>query len=142
MDKVRECRPAAVEGPIHIGAEECPPVFIADVREKLLAGDSGVAYQNVKLTKFIQHIVNHARHLLGISHVCLYRNGRPPCGPDLLGQRLGRRLGAVVIDRHPVPRRGKPSGAGRPDPTAPPGNEDGASRGCLAHIHFLPASPV
>src|SRR2546426_903469 len=59
-----------------------------------------------------------------VREVSLYRHGFVPRMGQLLDQRVGLGLSALVGDRHPCPRLAKQHGSGTTDTAAAPGHED------------------
>ena len=117
-------RPAAVEDAVQVGAHQRPPILVAHVTEQSRPGLSGVAYQNVKLTKIIQHIVNHPLDLFRIGYIGLNRDGGASGVGELLYKGQSGLLRGVIVDGHGVPGCGKDPGGGGADPTAGSGDED------------------
>ena len=93
VDEVGQGGPDGVKHAVHVDGKHPPPVVIGQIAKQFLLCNAGIAYQNVKLTIFIQHIVNHSSHLDRIGHVCLHRPA-----PNLRRQGLGLGLGTVVVD--------------------------------------------
>ena len=120
-------RPAAVEDAVQVGPHQCPPVPVAHVTEETGPGPAGVAYQNVKLTKILQHIVNHCPDLLRVGHVGPDGHGGVAGSGELGGEGQGLPFGGMVVDGHGVAGGGKGPGGGGADAPAGPGDEDGLS---------------
>ena len=119
VDEVGQGGPDGVKHAVHVDGKHPPPVVIGQIAKQFLLCNAGIAYQNVKLTKFIQHIVNHSSHLDRIGHVCLHR---PASNLRRQGLRLG--LGTVVVDNHLTAPGGKAPGGCRADAPASAGDQD------------------
>ena len=111
-------RPTAVKDAVQVGAQHPAVVRIRHIAEKACPRDAGVTYQNVKLTKNIQHIVNQRLGLAGIGHVGLKGPDRISRGGELLHQGAGFGFGAVVVDRYRIAGGGKCAGHRRTDTPA------------------------
>ena len=116
---------AAVEDAVQVGPHQCPPLPVAHVAQKTGPGAAGITYQNVKLTKIIQHIVNHCPHLFRVRDVGPDGHSGVSGGGELPGEGQGFGFGGVVVDGHGVAGGGEGPGGGSADALAGAGNEDG-----------------
>ena len=118
-------RPAAVEDAVQVGPPEAMPVLVGQIAQDSSPGGPGIAYQNVKLTKIIQHIVNHVADLIRVGDIGLDGEDGVALGGELLREPEGGVPGAAVVEGHGVACLGKGPDRGGADAPAAAGDENG-----------------